>query len=144
MQKIDAFICLFTNKREALRPGDEEKAPGPHPVWTCHTQGHEKTVLLMDAESGLWGCLSLSLSLRPSASQKKGRREKEREWHQRIGHHGVGGVKERQTLRVVMQQETRRLRQGQTGFRNQEVGSATDALTLPQGRLMTSASLLSD
>ena len=75
MQKIDAFICLFTNKREALQLGGEEKAPGPHPVWTCHTQGHEKTVLLMDAESGLWGCLSLSPSFCVSEEGKEGKKK---------------------------------------------------------------------
>lgn len=57
------FVCLFTHKWEALRPRDEEKLPGSHPVWTCHIQGREETALLMDAESSPWGCLPLFLSL---------------------------------------------------------------------------------
>lgn len=50
MQKTVAFICLLTNKGEGMHTERWGAAPGSHPVWTCHIEGCEKTVPLMDAE----------------------------------------------------------------------------------------------
>lgn len=138
-QKMDAFIVFRKKKRDAET---ENWGPGSHPVWTCHNQGQEKTVLQMDAESSPWGRPSLC----PSAPLKQEGLWGGKGWElpSRIRYHRMRLVEERQSLRVNTRNETRRQRQGQTRFRMREPGSATDALTLPGGWLMTPPSLLSD
>lgn len=104
MQKTVAFICLLTNKGEGMHTERWGAAPGSHPVWTCHIEGREKTVPLMDAEReasprDVSFPLSLSFSISEEGKKMWGR-AKDEKCDQRIGNHWV--LKERQETQELI------------------------------------------